>query len=81
MGTVTLNMSNEVETMFRRMAKERFGKGKGRLKKAVEAAITMWTKAADSDEAAKRVIEMMDQGIPMGYKHYKVRDELHDRSL
>ena len=81
MGTVTLNLSDDVEQVFRKKANERFGKGKGRLKQAIEEAITIWSRSADSDEATKRFLQMMEKGIHLGYKPYKVRDELHDRSL
>lgn len=81
MGTVTLNLSDDVEEFFRKKAKERFGKGKGCLKQAIEEAITIWNRTTDSDEATQRVLQMMEKGLPIGYKPYKVRDELHDRSI
>ena len=81
MGTVTINLSDEVEDIFRKNAKETHGEGKGKLKEAIEEAILTWAKILKNEEARQKVIAILKKGIPLGYKPYRSRDELHDRTI
>ena len=81
MGTLTLNLSNDVETLFRKKTKERFGTGKGTLKHAAEEAITFWVRKSDEEEAKQWILTKMATGVKGGFGPYRKRDELYNRSL
>ena len=81
MGTITLNPSDDVEHLFRRVAKKTHGVGKGKLKKAFEEAVKIWAQQKEEDHATQKLLEQLETGFPIAYKPYKRRDDLYDRSL
>lgn len=81
MGTITINVDNEIEIEFRDTVKKTYGQGKGILGKAVEEALKKWTYENNQKEIGRRLKTMMEKGWPMGKILYKHREELHDRSL
>lgn len=81
MGTVTLNVSDEVETIFRKTSKNHFGVGKGKLKQAFEEAIVEWARHKERDAATQKLLDILEKGIPIGFKPYRHRDELYDRTI
>ena len=81
MGTLTLNMADDVETLFRLKVKEKFGTGKGKLKQGAEEAFTFWIKRSDQEDAKRWILEKLKKGVDGGFGPYRKRDELYDRSL
>ena len=81
MGTVTINLSEEAELMFRSTAAEHYGEGKGKLKSAIEDAIKEWSSKRTSQMAKEKFLKRLEKGYPINFKPYRSRDELYDRSL
>jgi len=80
MGTITVNVKDESEKIFRKTVKENYGVVKGTLGKALTEAIEMWTKQHSQKEIGKRQIELMEKGINFGGFTDSSRDDLHERS-
>ena len=76
-GTITINVSDNVEQSFRKKAYQLYGKKKGTLGKAVTEAIQEWSK---KQEHFDRCMELLKSGIDMGKLKYKNRQELHGRN-
>jgi len=77
MGTVTLNLDDDIEQSFRDTTKKTYGVGKGRLKQAAQDAISQWISKVNQESAKREVIAFLEKGLPIGYKPYRSRDELH----
>ncbi len=78
MGTITINVKNETEKKFRKIAGARYGKRKGALGEAVTEALDLWTRT-NSKKSVIKAMELLEKGIDMGKLKYKSRDELHER--
>ena len=78
MGTITVNVSDEVEEKFREVVWTVYGKGKGRLGKALEESIGLWIKKEQNKDVVK-AMELLKTGLNLGKLTYKKRDELYDR--
>ncbi len=76
MGTITINIKDDAEKIFRKMAYQLYGKKKGTLGKALTEAILDWSK---KKVYLDRCLDLLDKGIDMGSLKYKSRDELHGR--
>lgn len=81
MGTITVNVSTETENLFRTTVYKEFGKGKGRLGKALDEAMKKWAEEKEQREIGERLLRTMKKGFNLGFKGYKKRDELHDRKI
>lgn len=79
MGTITVNVSDETEQLFRETVKEEIGEGKGKLGAAVSEALQKWVDEKKQRDIAKRMIALMEKGFDMGRITIKSRDELYDR--
>ena len=77
MGTMTINVEDETEKLFRKLAGAKYGKRKGAIGEAVTEAMQIWLKS-ESDNVAK-AIELLEKGHNGGGLLYKSRDELHER--
>ena len=77
MGTITINVSDSVEQLFRKKAYHLYGKKKGTLGKAVTEAIEEWGKRR---EYSHRCMELLESGIDMGKIKYTNRKDLHGRN-
>ena len=77
MGTITINIQDEVEDRFRNIAAVMYGKRKGYLGKAINDALECWikkkTKRADADALA-----LLEEGIEMGSLKFN-REDVHER--
>ena len=78
MGTITVNVSDEVENKFREVAGAVYGNNKGHLGKALEESMTLWIKKEQNTDVVK-AMEWLKTGFPMGKIAYKDRSELHER--
>lgn len=75
MGTVTINIKDEIEKRFRKIASLEYGKRKGHLGKALNDALKEWL---NKKTAEAEVIEILEKGIEMGQVKFD-REELHER--
>lgn len=79
MGTITINVKDEVEKEFRESVKKKLGEGKGILGKAVEEALKKWMHDEQQRQIADELMRMMDKGL-YSLKGWKFnRDEIYDR--
>ncbi len=76
MGTITINVKDDVEQMFRGRVYQLYGKKKGTLGKALTEAIFEWS---NKKLYLDRCMELLENGIDMGKLKYKEREELHGR--
>ena len=77
MATLTVNVSDDVEKRFRKMAGSKYGKRKGYLGEAVTEAMQTWMKSESG--SVKKALELLEKGHNGGGLLYKSRDELHGR--
>ncbi len=77
MGTITINISDEVENGFRNLAAVMYGKRKDYPGKAINDALVYWinkkVKRADANALA-----LLEEGIEMGSLKFN-RNEIHER--
>ncbi len=78
MGTITINVSDDTEILFREVVKEEVGSTKGSLGTAVEEALGLWISQKREDEIAKRQLALMEKGFALGRYKFR-REELHER--
>lgn len=77
--TLTVNVREDVERRFRRIAASKHGKRKGYLGHALTEAMERW---ADEEEGADNVAQtlaLLDEGFDLGGLKYSRREELHER--
>lgn len=80
MGTITINVSDEIEQEFRETVKKEIGEGKGKLGSAVEEAIKGWVKEKRQKEIVDSLKEKMQKGLYSVGKGWKFnRAEIYDR--
>lgn len=77
MATITVNVENETADVFRKRAYELYGKKKGVLGRAVNEAMTEWSR---KKEFFDKCMQLLEKGIDMGKLKYKTRAELHERN-
>lgn len=75
--TITINISEETEKEFRKLAKMRYGKHKGALGKTITDAIKTLAEKGDYDPDA-HAIALMKKGFKLG-KTIGTRDDWHGR--
>ncbi len=79
MGTITINVSDDVESVFRETVKEEKGTGKGALGAAVTEALQKWMEEKRQKEIAQEMVALMQKGFRMGKLPLRSREELYDR--
>ncbi len=79
MGTITVNIKDEVEKEFREVAGIAHGSERGYLEKAITDAIQKWIYEKKQEKVAERELKLLEKGFNFGKKLYKTRDELHER--
>jgi len=78
MGTITINIKDEIEDEFREFVKEEKGLGKGKLGEAVGEALRSWAEQQKQKHLAQELTQMMKEGFLMGKLKVKSRDELYE---
>ncbi len=78
MGTITINVDDDMEKRFRITVTKEKGLGKGKLGNAVEEALDLWVKSKEQREITQRQLELMNRGFHLG-KYVFNRDELHEQ--
>ena len=79
MGTITVNVSDDIEERFRAEVKEHVGEGKGVLGKAVREAFEGWIHQRRQEDIANALKESLKHPWKGGKLLYKKREELYDR--
>jgi hypothetical protein len=77
MGTITANIEDTTEELFRKRVYNLYGKRKGNIGKALNEAMLEWIR---KKEYFERCMYLLEEGINLGKLKYKNRDELHDRN-
>lgn len=77
MGTITINISDEVENKFRKKVHQLYGNRKGVISNALTEAILEWS---IKKEYFNRAMQLLHDGVNLGKIKYKNRDELYDRN-
>jgi len=77
MATITVNIQERVEQMFRKRVYQLYGKRKGMLGKALAEAMQEWVEKKKNFEIC---ISMLENGVDMGKIKYTNREELYDRN-
>ena len=77
--TITVNVREDVEKKFRKIASATYGKRKGYLGKAITEAMLEWERRKSETDVNVRALEMLRKGFKMGKITWKNRDELHER--
>ena len=77
--TITVNVPEDVEKRFRRVAVSRHGKCKGYLGRAVMEAMENWVEEAETVDAVASTMKLLDEGVDLGGLKYRLREELHAR--
>jgi len=79
MGTITINIDNDVEKQFRALAQKIYSKKKGYLGNAVTSAMQIWIDEVTQKQISEREITLLENGFDMGELKFKSREELHER--
>jgi hypothetical protein len=79
MGTITINIKDNVEQDFRATVKKAYGVGKGKLGKAISEALESWVAEKNQERVTKRMLALMGKGFDLGGITYTHRSELHER--
>ncbi len=80
MGTITVNVSDETEHLFRETVQEKLGKEKGVLGKALDEAMKQWAEEKRQHEIAQRQLSLLKKGFALGFGKRKItREELYDQ--
>ena len=79
MGTITINIKDEIEKEFKTVASITHGEEKGYLEKAITEAMQRWIEEKRQEKIAERELKLLEKGFNFGKKLYKTRDELYER--
>ena len=79
MGTITVNIEDEVEKEFRAVASIAHGSKRGYLEKAITDAIQRWIEEKRQEKIAEEALKLVEQGFDFGKRLYKDRSDLHER--
>ncbi|MCX9084025.1 MAG: hypothetical protein OIN87_04400 [Candidatus Methanoperedens sp.] len=79
MGTITINVNDDVEKQFRAIAREFYPDKKGYLGKAVTSAMQKWINEVSQNKISQRELELLEKGFKMGKIKFNSREELYER--
>ena len=79
MGTITVNIKDEVEKEFKAVASIAHGGEKGYLEKAVVDAMQRWIEEKRQEKIAEEALKLIEQGFDFGKRLYKDRSDLYER--
>jgi len=77
--TITVNVEEDVEKRFRRVAASTHGKNKGYLGRALTEAMETWARAMEAKNSVASTMKLLDEGLDLGGVKYRRREELHER--
>ncbi len=79
MGTITVNVNDDVENEFRKVASLVHGTRKGSLGKALTEAMQEWAYEKKQKKIASEALKLLEHGFKFGKRLYKDRCELYER--
>ncbi|GFO97126.1 hypothetical protein ig2599ANME_1326 [groundwater metagenome] len=79
MGTITVNIKDEVEKEFRKLVRSVHGTRKGELGKALTEAMQKWVYEKKQEKIAQEALNILELKFNFGRRLYRDRDELHER--
>ncbi len=79
MGTITVNIKNDVEKEFRKVVGAIHGTKKGSLGEAITEAMQEWIYEKKQEKIAEEALALLEQGFKFGRRLYKDRSELYER--
>jgi len=79
MGTITININDDVEKRFRALAWELYPEKKGYIGKAVTCALQKWIDEITQKKISDRELKLLEKGFKMGQLGFKSREELYER--
>ncbi len=79
MGTMTINVDNDVEQQFRAIAQKIYSKKKGYLGNAVTSAMKKWIDEMKQKQISERELKLLENGFDMGEFKFRSREELYER--
>jgi hypothetical protein len=77
--TITVNVREDVEKRFRRVAASKYGKRKGYLGRALTEAMEKWVEEAEGSNTVARTVKLLNEGMDLGGVKYRRKEELHER--
>jgi predicted transcriptional regulator len=78
MGTITINLKDDIELEFREIADIMYGNGKGHLGKALAEAVQNWIEDWKQENIAEDALAIMNTDFHSGGWTYPHRSELYD---
>lgn len=75
--TITINIKEETDEKFRKVASKAYGNKKGHLSKAVEEALEEWINEKEATNAVDAALQLLKTGIKTNKKWKFDRDELY----
>ncbi len=79
MGTITINIDDEIEKQFRALVRKTYHDKKGNLGNAVTEALRRWIDEMTQKQISERQLKILDKGFDMGKLKFKSREELYER--
>jgi hypothetical protein len=79
MGTITINVNDDIEKRFRLVARKVYPEKKGYLGKAVTSAMQKWIDEIMQKRIADNELKLLEKGFKMGKFKFKSRAELYER--
>ncbi|VVB90631.1 Uncharacterised protein [uncultured archaeon] len=79
MGTITVNIKDDVEKEFRMVVRSVHGTRKGELGKALTEAMKKWVDEKKQKKIAQEAFKLLELKFDFGKRLYRNRDELHER--
>ena len=79
MGTITVNIKDEIEKEFKAVARITHGGEEGYLEKAVIEAMQRWLEEKRQEKIAGEALKLIEQGFDFGKRLYKDRSDLYER--
>jgi hypothetical protein len=77
--TITVNVREDVERRFRKIAASKRGKNKGYLGRALTEAMRRWADEEEGADAVAQTLALLEEGLDLGGLKYSRREELHER--
>jgi hypothetical protein len=78
MGTITINVNDEVENKFRDYVDALYSGKKGSLGSAVTEAMREWIRQRERANISTDAIKLLERGFDLGKRLYREREELHE---
>jgi len=79
MGTITVNVKDEVEKEFREVASIVHGGKKGYLGMALTEAMKRWIEEKRQEKISEEALKLLERGFDFGKRLYKDRSDLYER--